>query len=258
MLKQMKNFIALLLIFCSFSGYTQEKFNQLDEKGNRHGIWKGTHEKSNRPRYEGTFNHGKETGIFKYFDDTKAGTVIATRDFAKNENSCYVIFYDQKGNKVSEGKLLNKINEGTWKYYHFESTQLMINEFYKNGKLEGNRKVYYKDGTVAEDTNYKAGIKEGSSKTFSETGKLIDEHIYKNGQYEGIASYYDGNGNKLYEGNYVNGKRVGNWKIFEKNKLVKEVKAKKFSQELIKYEQRDTKEVSKTFEQDKKEQEKKK
>ena len=25
----------------------------------------------------------EETGIFKYFDDTKAGSVIATRDFLK-------------------------------------------------------------------------------------------------------------------------------------------------------------------------------
>ena len=252
----MKKIIAILVVLCSCVGFSQDKLNQMDEKGNRHGIWKGTHEKSNRPRYEGTFNHGKEVGIFKYFDDTKAGTIIATRDFSKNDNSCYAIFYDQKGNKVSEGKLVNKITEGTWKYYHFESTQLMTIEFYKNGKLEGNRKVFYKDGTVAEDTNYKAGIKEGTSKTFSETGKLIDEHIYKNGQYDGIASYYDGNGNKLYEGIYNNGNRVGTWKIFEKNKVVKQVNAKKFSQELIKYEQQYSKEVSKTFEQDKKEQEK--
>lgn len=256
MLKKMKHIITLLLILCSFSGFTQEKINQLDEKGNRHGIWNGTYEKSNRPRYEGTFNHGKETGLFKYFDDTKAKSVIATRDFSKNDNSCYAIFYDQNGNKVSEGKLVNKLTEGIWKYYHFKSTQLMTVEYYKNGKLEGNRKVFYKDGTVAEDTNYKAGIKEGSSKTFSEKGELIDEHTYKNGQFNGLASYYDGIGNKLYEGEYVNGKRVGNWKIFEDNKLFKEVKAKKFSEELIKYEQRNTKKVSKTFEQDKKEQEK--
>ena len=86
--------------------------------------------------------------------------------------------------------------------------------------------------------------------------KLIDEHIYKNGQFEGLASYYDGNGNKMYEGKYVNGKRVGNWKFFEDNKVIKEVKAIKFSKELIKYEQRYTEKVSKTFEQVKKEQEK--
>lgn len=245
----MKQLIFVFLLFGVFIANAQDKINQLDDKGNRHGLWRGTHKESNRIRYEGTFNHGKETGIFKYFDDTKAGTVIATRDFSKGDGSCYAVFYDQKGNKVSEGKLVNKLPEGEWKYYHFESNQLMSHEFYKNGKLDGVRKVFYKDGTVAEETNYKLGSKEGISKTFSEKGQLIDSHIYKNNLFDGPASYYDGLGNKMYEGNYVNGKRVGMWKFFENNKVVKQVKAAKFSQELIKYEQRNTKEVSKTLEQ---------
>jgi len=37
--------------------------------------------------------------------------------------------------------------------------------------------------------------------------------------------------------------------FFEKNKVIKEVKAVKFSKELIKYEQRNTQEVSKTLDQ---------
>ena len=147
----MKNVILLFLL--TFSVVAQEKINQLDEQGNRHGLWKGTHKGTNRPRYEGVFSHGKETGVFNYFDDTKAGTIIATRDFSKGDGSCYAIFYDQKGNKVSEGILLNKLPEGEWKYYHFESKQLMSQEFYKNGKLEGVKKVFYKDGTEAEETN---------------------------------------------------------------------------------------------------------
>jgi hypothetical protein len=28
------------------------------------------------------------------------------------------IFFDQANNKVSEGKVLNKLFEGPWKYYH--------------------------------------------------------------------------------------------------------------------------------------------
>ena len=69
-------------------------------------------------------------------------------------------------------------------------------------------------------------------------GELIDSHIYKNNVYDGPAYYYDGLGNKRYEGNYVNGKRVGIWKFYENNKVIKQVKAAKFSQELIKYEQK--------------------
>lgn len=249
----MKNYILLLLL--SATVFAQDKINQLDAQGNRQGLWKGTYKESNRPRYEGTFNHGVETGLFTYFDDTKAGTVIATRDFSKGDGSCYAIFYDQKSHKVSEGTLVNKVVDGTWKYYHFQSTQLMTVEFYKNGALEGTKKVYYQDGTLAEETYYKNGIKDGTAITYSEKGKLIDEHFYKNGQFEGPAFYHDGAGNKLYEGNYSNGKRVGYWKFYEDNKVIKEVKAQKFSKELIKYEQRFSTKVSKTFEQVKREQE---
>lgn len=248
----MKNVILFFLL--TFSVVAQEKINQLDEQGNRHGLWKGTHKETNRPRYEGVFSHGKETGVFKYFDDTKAGAIIATRDFSKGDGSCYAVFFDQKGNKVSEGKLLNKIPEGQWKYYHFESKSIMNIEFYKNGTLDGNKKVFYSNGTIAEETNYKLGVKNGLAKTFSDKGKLIDEHVYKNGQFNGLASYYDGNGNKMYEGNYIDGKRVGIWKFYENNKVINQVKAAKFSKELIKYEQRNLPQVLKTEEEFKKEQ----
>src|SRR5690242_15808174 len=106
-----------LFLFQTVVLFAQD-LNQLDGNGKKHGLWKGIYEESKRPRYEGTFDHGKEVGVFKFFDDTKAGTVIATRDFSAGDNSCYTIFYNQKNNKVSEGKVLNKLFVGEWKYYH--------------------------------------------------------------------------------------------------------------------------------------------
>ena len=107
----MKYILTFLLLSISVISVAQE-FNKLDENGKKHGLWKGIYEESQRPRYEGTFEHGKETGMFKFFDDTKAGTVIATREFNSKDNSCYTIFYNQKNNKVSEGKVVNKVYEG--------------------------------------------------------------------------------------------------------------------------------------------------
>ena len=60
-------FIAFLAISNFISA--QDKLNQFDDKGLRHGLWKGYHDESKRPRYEGTLDHGKETGTFKYFDE---------------------------------------------------------------------------------------------------------------------------------------------------------------------------------------------
>ena len=220
----MKYFLLLLIV--PFQLFAQD-FNKFDEKGKRHGLWKGVHEESKRPRYEGTFEHGKEVGMFKYFDDTRDGTVIATRDFNSKDNSCYVIFYNQQSSKVSEGKIVNKQFEGEWKYYHFNSPQIMTLENYKNGKLEGIRKVFYRSGAIAEETTYVNGIKNGSYKNYAENGILLEESTYKNGQYEGKAIFRNGTNNVVSEGIFKNGKKVGIWKVADKNGELKDVNMNK-------------------------------
>jgi len=216
----MKNFWILFLI--STAALAQD-FNKLDANGKKDGLWKGTYEISKRPRYEGTFSHGKETGLFKFFDDTKKGDVVATRDFSANDGSAYTIFYDQNKNKVSEGKVIGKNYEGEWKYYHKASKVIMITENYKNGKLEGLRTVFYPNSKIAEEMTYKNGLKEGIYKSFGQNGSPLELTTYKNNQYEGDAVFYDVDGAVASKGKFVNGKKAGMWQFFEKGKLVKEV-----------------------------------
>jgi antitoxin component YwqK of YwqJK toxin-antitoxin module len=203
-----------------------QSFNKLDENGMKNGIWKGFYQESKRPRYEGTFEHGKEIGIFKFFDDTKAGTVIATREFNPKDNSCYTIFYNQKKNKVSEGNVVNKKFEGEWKYYHEDSPQIMTLENYLNGKLEGIRKVYYPSGKIAEETTYKNGIKEGVYKKYAENNIILEESNYRNNEYDGLAIFKNALNQITASGLFKNGKKVGIWKILEKDTL-KEVNMNK-------------------------------
>jgi antitoxin component YwqK of YwqJK toxin-antitoxin module len=207
-----------LFLFQTVVLFAQD-FNKLDESGKKHGLWKGFYEESKRPRYEGVFEHGKEVGMFKFFDDTRAGTVIATRDFNANDNSCYTIFYNQKGSKVSEGKVVNKQFEGEWKYYHFDSPQIMTLENYVNGKLNGVRKVFYKSGQIAEETTYVNGVKEGLYKSYAENSVVIEESNYKNDLLEGLATYRDATNKISGQGSYKKGKKVGIWKVTEKGKL---------------------------------------
>jgi hypothetical protein len=63
---------------------------------------------------------------------------------------------------------------------------------------------------------------------------------------EGIAIYFDGNGKKMYEGTYKNNVKVGMWKFYENDKVVKQVKAEKFSKELYKMEQKLAKKFAKS------------
>ncbi|TDP01464.1 toxin-antitoxin system YwqK family antitoxin [Flavobacterium sp. 245] len=216
----MKNF--LILFFLSFAAFSQD-FNKVDANGKKDGVWKGTYELSKRARYEGTFSHGKETGVFKFFDDTKKGDVIATRDFTANDGSSYTIFYDQNKNKVSEGKEVGKSREGEWKYYHKASKIVMTLENYKNGKLEGTRSVYYPDGKIAEEMIYKNGSKEGIYKKYGQNAILLEQSTYKNNVYNGDAVFYDSDGVMASKGKFLNGKKVGMWQFYLRGKLTKEV-----------------------------------
>lgn len=227
--------IGILLLFVFFNMNAQET-NKLDDKGLKHGLWKGYHEESKRLRYEGTFDHGKETGMFKFFDDTKAGTVIATREFKASDNSCYTIFYNQKGFKVSEGKLVNKIFEGEWKYYHLDSDAIMTTEMYLNGKLNGTRKVFYREGAIAEEIYYKNGKKEGLYKKYAENGIVFEESNYKNDQFHGPAIFKDAEGKVVAKGVFTNGKKTGIWEFLENDKIVKKnmnLQGKKFEKRKI-------------------------
>ncbi len=223
----------LLILFFSSSIFAQET-NKLDEKGLKHGLWKGAFEESKRPRYEGTFEHGKEVGLFKFFDDTKAGTVIATREFNPKDNSCYTIFYNQNKNKVSEGKLINKEYVGEWKYYHEDSPQIMTIENYVNGKLNGLRSVFYPSGKIAEEINYKNGIKEGSYKNYAENGIVFEESMYKNGEYDGLAIYRSPQNIVVAKGMYAKGVKVGIWEFNTNGKITKENMSKQKVRKFIK------------------------
>jgi antitoxin component YwqK of YwqJK toxin-antitoxin module len=215
--------IIIALLFLNAFLVSAQEINKLDAAGKKDGVWKGTYEVSKRPRYEGTFNHGKETGIFKFFDDTKKGDVVATRDFTASDGSSYTIFYDQNKNKVSEGKEVGKAHEGEWKYYHKASKVIMTLENYKNGKLDGIRSVYYPDAKIAEEMPYVNGLKAGIYKKYGQNGTLLEQSTYKNNEYNGEAIFYDSDGTVASKGKFLNGKKVNNWQFFSKGKLTKEV-----------------------------------
>lgn len=218
----LKKTISLLILLFNMLVFAQTDFNKLDDKGNKNGVWKGYYPESKRLRYDGTFNHGKEIGKFNFYDDTKAQTVIATREFNSNDNSAYTIFYNQSKNVVSEGNVVNKLYEGQWKYYHENSKVIMTLENYKKGKLEGIRSVFYPNAKIAEETNYINGIKNGFYKKYTVDGIILEESNYVKGQFDGKAIYREPNGNVASQGIYVNGKKKGMWQFYENGKLVKE------------------------------------
>ena len=217
-----KLFIGFLFLV-NTTMFSQGVYNKLDDKGNKNGPWKGFYSDTKNPKYEGTFDHGKEIGVFTFYDNTKTKVVIATREFNPKDNSAYTIFYDPFKNKVSEGKVVNKLYEGQWKYYHKTSKAIMTIENYIKGKLEGSRTVFYVSGKIAEEMTYKNNLKIGPYKRYTESGIIIEESNYNNNEYDGLAIFRDADdGTIVSKGKFVNGKKVGIWQFFQGGKLVKE------------------------------------
>lgn len=217
----MRSIIVFLVSLLFSVLHAQTEFNKLDAKGLKHGLWKGVYEESKRPRYQGIFEHGKEVGVFQFFDDTQKGDVIATREFNPKDNSAYTVFYDQNKNKVSEGRVVNKLFEGEWKYYHYASPAVMTTENYKNGKLEGVRTVYFLNGKVAEQITYVNNQKQGAYKKYTENGIVLEESFFKNNEYDGLAIFRNDSGTVVAKGMFTKGLKTGIWEVLENGKLVK-------------------------------------
>ncbi len=213
----------LIILFIVCNCFSQEKLNQLDQNGLKHGLWKGFFAESKRPRFEGTFEHGIEIGVFSFFEDVDGKILLSTRTFSNKGSVALTVFFDKNKMIISQGKTINKLREGEWKYFHEGTTELMITENYSNDKLVGSRKVYFLNQQIAEESNFKNGKKEGVYKKFTENGTLLEESFFKNNVYNGIATFRDAEGNITSKGPFVNGSKKGKWQFFEGGKLKKEV-----------------------------------
>lgn len=222
-MKILYSFILVLL----FSGsIIAQNINQLDANGARHGKWEKKFENTNFIRYQGQFNHGKEVGLFKFYKLYKNKTNLsATKLFNDNNNVAEVKFYGPYGNVISEGRMKGKIYVGTWKYYQKNTNVLLTLEHYNdNGKLNGERIVYYPNGTIiAEKQNYRNGKLQGQALSFSENSQVVKIYNYENDLLQGKAQFFNSKGDLLAEGQYKNDKKDGVWKKYENSKIKEEI-----------------------------------
>ncbi|NND51920.1 MAG: toxin-antitoxin system YwqK family antitoxin [Flavobacteriaceae bacterium] len=223
MIKQNVYFI-IFLTFLPIFGLSQSAINQMDENGKRHGKWSKNFEGTKEIRYEGQFEHGKEVGVFKFYQLVgKVSKLAATKEFNEKDGSAYVKFLSLKGNVISEGRMMGKTYIGKWVYYHKNSDQIMTEEhFNSKGELHGLRTVYYDNGQKAEVANYENGKLHGDSRYYSQDGVLIKSYIYENDELHGMSKHFDGNGVITVEGPYKRGKKTGIWSYYKNGELQEE------------------------------------
>ncbi|MFK7833548.1 MAG: toxin-antitoxin system YwqK family antitoxin [Winogradskyella sp.] len=215
----------MIFIISLTSLNAQNVVNQFDNNGERHGIWTKDYHNTNQKRYQGVFKHGKEIDTFKYYTLSSGKSVLsALKVFNENDSIAKVTFLASTKKVISEGQMNGKRYIGQWIYYHKNATVKMIEEHYNDaGQLEGERFVYFKDGTIAESANYKNGKLDGESKWFSKKGTVLRHTHYKDDHLEGKTTNYDTNGNITSEGNYIKSQKKGIWKYYKQGKLAKEI-----------------------------------
>ncbi len=216
----MKRLINALFFLFSLSIFSQ--VNQYHEDGTRHGLWEKKFEGTDQIRYTGNFNRGIETGEFKFYTRGFPKQPSAIKTFSENGKKAQIVYYSQRGKKISEGQLIDRKREGKWKYYHNKSGNIMMIENYQNDMLQGTRTSYYDNNQISETIEFVNNNKEGKQLIYSVNGVLIKEFTYRNNKLHGANKFFNGKGELTIDGNYRNNKKTGVWKYYKGGNLIRE------------------------------------
>ncbi len=213
------NKLNLLILFFTINlCFSQEKLNETDTNGLRHGRWIKTYENGS-VRYKGTFEHGKEVGTFEFYSENNSSFPECIKEFSKNSAQVKVSYFYPDGKLKSVGQMLGQHREGKWIYFFKDGIKILSEEHYKNGLLDGDYKIFYINGTLTEWSKYKNGVLNGASKRYSDSEILIEEINYNDGKLNGEAFYYNTSGELILKGTYLNDISVGAWESYEKGQL---------------------------------------
>ncbi|WP_103865265.1 toxin-antitoxin system YwqK family antitoxin [Aquimarina sp. I32.4] len=215
----MRSIFLFCIVVFTCTSLIGQRYNAFDANGKRHGKWQKKYENIEQLRYEGTFDHGKEIGQFKFYKPNSGTSPTAIKTFLKNNDTVRVKYFTQKGKVISQGQMIGKERVGKWVYYHKGSNKIMMTEQYTSGKLNGEQLTYFTNGQLTEKTLYVAGKREGKSFIFSDSGVVMKEFTYGNDKLQGLTKYFDTDGTLLIEGNYKRGRKDGLWKYYKDGKL---------------------------------------
>ncbi|MDB2463373.1 hypothetical protein N9W69_00975 [Flavobacteriaceae bacterium] len=213
---------VMALLVLGGSAQAQEQVNQFDENGARHGLWKKYYEGTNQLRYTGTFNHGIEVGVFKYYCQSCRDQVVVIRDFDSIPGACAVTFYTDRGQLVAQGRMQDQKRIGPWVTYHKGGKTIMTKEHYIDDILDGVKNTYYPNGLLAESCTYQKGMLQGTCSYYGPGGQLIKTFTFENDQLHGPAEFYDLSGNLERTGIYSRDKKSGVWKTYVNGVLTQE------------------------------------
>jgi antitoxin component YwqK of YwqJK toxin-antitoxin module len=85
-----------------------------------------------------------------------------------------------------------QILDGESRFYYIGDLQVMTQEFYTDGKLDGKRTVWYENGMIRDSQSYRSGVQEGEHKMWAQNGELLLHEFYLHGKLEGKRKLWKG------------------------------------------------------------------
>ena len=212
----MKAILTLLILTVSVFTFSQ---NKVDAQGRKQGVWKKPYKGNAFFQYVGQFKDDKPYGEFTYYYES--GRVESKMVFLNGGKVAYnTMYHESSGYIMAKGKYVNQQKDSLWVYYDNKG-QLKSQENYKNGKLDGQRVVYYEpingQYRVAKFEYYTNGVRDGQFKEYYPNTKLKAEGTYKDGNLNGTVKYYHGNGKLERIERYKYAVKHGWWIFFDEN-----------------------------------------
>ena len=106
------------------------------------------------------------------------------------------------------GKLNNNKMNGNNIVFFFQTDKIKQETYYKNGKEDGDSKMYWDNGNLMNHYLYKNGELHGEFKTFYQDGKLEITGCYTHDLKDGIWNQYDKNSNLKKQIKFEKGKFI--------------------------------------------------
>lgn len=138
------------------------------------------------------------------------------------------IWFDKNWQETTEGNHEyyrpnpKKIKDGFWIVDYYKNGQIQMEGYSTINKpdeeiFDGLVIYYHANGKPFHKANYKNGKLDGIRKVFYESGELKEQGKYADGKREGVWKTFYKNGKIETKGKYRNNEKVGVWKTFYKN-----------------------------------------
>lgn len=218
-----------------FPGYIYHIFSAIEDKSAQSEIRKHKNDVEKFVKEIGTYMADLRSktwkdrklvdkGMSPWFLGSGALSAIGEYDEANDIHKGYWKYYDDDGNRKSEGNYNGNKYEGKWIFYYPEGG-IRGYETYKNGELNDSSVYYYPNGNLKSKAFYRDGKAQGEASLYFYSGGVSAKFSLKDDKYNGTNIYYHPTGGKKEESNYVDGKLTGTYLTWHENGNKNEIAA---------------------------------